>query len=192
MARKSKAGDKAYNARRRYARQAERYAKRAEQLQGTESTRLRTLATRALENAYRTYEDPTKAKGSKLIQDLTKKLNPRTPVRKPSAELRKNVIEESESRALESSLEDEDERREIEAEEILSSSIGSRIYGALVDIWKDSPYSDRNDAIMDWFGVDSMADVIEEIENAGIDIYAEPESDERYDEVRTAISEKFL
>ena len=182
--------DLAWNARRRYARQAERYAKQAQKAGGMEKSRLENLATNALENAYRTYEDPTKAQ-TQMIKGLESDLNPRIPLRKPSAERRQRVIESSKEIALESSLSDDETRRELEAESILSNDIGNRIYGATVDIWKNADYGDRNQAIMEHFGVDSMADVLDILEASGIDIYADPESLEKYDEVRTAISEKF-
>ena len=185
-----KAGDLAWNARRRYARQAERYAKRARGASGIEKSRLENLASSALEKALQTYEDPSKAKSS-MITDLAKELDVRIPTRKPSEKRRSKAIGESEELALESSLSDDETRRELEAQSILSSDIGNRVYGALVDIWKDSDYADRNQAIMDYFGADSMADVLQAIEDAGIDLYADPESMERYQEVRTAISERF-
>lgn len=186
-----KAGDLAWNARRRYARQAERYAKQAKGASGIEKSRLENLASSALEKALQTYEDPSKAKSS-MITNLAKELDVRIPTRKPSEKRRSKAIEESEELALESSLSDDETRRELEAQSILSSDIGNRIYGALVDIWKDSDYADRNQAIMDYFGAENMADVLQAIEDAGIDLYVDPESMERYQEIRTAISERFV
>lgn len=191
MARAKRAGDLAWNARRRYARQAERYMKQAQQATGIEKSRLKNLATNALEKAYQTYQDPSKAQTS-MIKNLEPQLNPRIPTRRPSDERRKRAIETSKEIALESSLSDDETRRELEAEAILSGDIGNRIYGATVDIWKNADYADRNQAIMDYFGADSMADVLEAIEAEGIDIYEDPESLERYEEVRTAISERFV
>lgn len=191
MARAKRAGDLAWNARRRYARQAERYMKQAQQATGIEKSRLENLATNALEKAYQTYQDPSKAQTS-MIKNLEPQLNPRIPTRRPSDERRQRAIETSEETALESSLSDDETRRELEAEAILSGDIGNRIYGATVDIWKNADYADRNQAIMDYFGADSMADVLEAIEAEGIDLYEDPESLERYEEVRTAISERFV
>lgn len=191
---RSDASDDAYNARRRYYRQAERYEKRASEA-GTpiEAGRLRKLATRSLEKAIATYEDPTKAKMSRPIQELSQRLSPRKPLRPASAKARKQLIDESESRATVSGMTD-DELRDAEAADILSGSIvGKRLYGALVDIWDkdDVGWENRDDAIKEYFGVDSMMDVIEAIEDMGIDIYADPESQERYDEIRTAIEAAF-
>lgn len=186
MARKVKAGDNTYNARRRYYRQAERYEQQASKASSAvESSRLAYLARRALEKAIATYEDPTKAKFSKPIQDLASRLSPRKPVRKPTAAQKARLVGESRAKATVSGIKDEQERREIEARDILDSPIGKRIYGALVDIWKDA--DDRDAAIMDYFGVDSMMDVIEALERMGFDLYSDPESQEKYDEIRTAL-----
>ena len=181
----------AYNARRRYARQAERYMKQAAEMEGIEKSRTETLARSALERAISTYADPKKAMGSSLIKGLAKQLKPSLPTKKVGESIRGQRIAESYA-ALEDVRADDSIRRELEAQEILETDIGNRIYGALVDIWKDSDYADRNQAIMDYFGAESMADVIQAIEDAGIDLYADPESMERYQEIRTAISERFV
>lgn len=178
--------DAAYNARRRYYRQAARYEKEATKA-GTaiEAGRLRKLGSRALEKAMQTYEDPTKAKFSKPIQDLQRSLNPNAPLRKPGEGYQSRIIEDSEKRATKGGM-SEYEMRQEEASDILTGSIGRRVYGAFVDIWKDEE-GDRDDAILKRFGVDSMMDLLEIIEAAGIDIYSDPESEIKYDEIRTAL-----
>ena len=181
----------AYNARRRYARLAERYMKQAADMKGIEKSRTETLARSALERAISTYADPKKAMGSSLIKGLAKQLKPTMPTKKVGEGIRGQHIAESYA-ALDKVRTDDSIRRELEAQEILETDIGNRVYGALVDIWKDSDYADRNQAIMDYFGAESMADVIQAIEDAGIDLYADPESMERYQEIRTAISERFV
>lgn len=189
MARLRKTGDAAYNARRRYYRQAERYEKQATQAStAVEAGRLRKLGSRALEKAMQTYEDPTKARFSKPIQDLERSLNPSAPLRKPGAGYQSKIIEESEKTATVGGM-SEDERQEFEASEILTGSIGRRVFGAFADVWKDS--EDREGAILDYFGASNMMEVIEAIEDAGIDIYSDPESEQRYDEIRTAIELAF-
>ena len=189
MARLRKKGDAAYNARRRYYRQAERYEKQATQA-GTavEAGRLRKLGSRALEKAMQTYEDPTKVEFSKPIQDLQRSLNPKVPLRKPGAGFKSKIIEESEKTATVGGM-SESEMQEYEASEILTGSIGRRVFGAFADVWKDS--EDREGAILDYFGASNMMEVIEAIEDAGIDIYSDPESEQRYDEIRTAIELAF-
>ena len=190
MARARKRGDSNWNAIRRYARQSERYLKQASTMQGVEKSRTEALARSSLERAISTYSDPSKAENNSLIRNLSQRLNPQKPTRSGGKGRQEQLKAESFA-ALESSRDDEEMRRELEAEEILSTDIGNRVYGALVDVWKDSPYIDRNEAIMEHFGADSMADVLQAIEDAGIDLYADPESLERYEEIRTAISERF-
>ena len=187
MARQRKRSDDIYNARRRYRRQAERYEKKATNATGIEKSRYQQLARTSLEKAYALYDDPTTAKGTRKMQEMSARLKPRRAVKKLSDKQRKSIIRQSQT-ATKSEYDDE-EIREIEAMEILNSSVGSRVYGALTDVWKDA--EDINAAIMDYFGVDSMADVLDAIEQAGIDIYADPESTEKYDEVRTALENAF-
>ena len=189
MARRAKPGDIVYNARRRYARQAERYAKKAQQASGMEAARYTNLARTSLESAIATYADPMKARGSSLIRKLSSQLSPRKPVRKLSDSQRRNLIDRS-LKATETARDSDDDRRDAEAREILSSEAGSRIYAATVGIWKGA--GDTDQAIMDYFGVDSMMDVIEMIEDAGIDIYGDPESQVKYDEAVAAIQNAYL
>lgn len=184
-----KAGDYFTAVRKRYTRQAQRYEKMATQASGIEKSRYEALARTSLEKAIATYEDPTTGKYSKQINDLAGRLSPRIPVKK-NLQYRAKVAAESEY-ALSDAFSGEDERREYEAIEVLNSKIGDRVYAALVDVWQGLDYYARNDAIMEYFGVDSMADVLDIIERAGIDIYQDPGSLEKYDEVRNAI-ERYL
>lgn len=186
---RSDASDDAYNARRRYYRQAQRYERQAAKASTpTEAGRLRKLGARALENAIKTYEDPTKARVSRPIAELQKSLQVEKPLRKPSENYRQTIIDESKKKATEKGMTDF-ERRETEASEILTGAIGRRVFGATSEIWKDA--EDREDAILKYFGAASMMDVIEAIEDAGIDLYSDPESEQKYDEIRTAIELAF-
>lgn len=186
---RSDASDDAYNARRRYYRQAQRYERQAAKASTpTEAGRLRKLGARALENAINTYEDPTKARVSRPIAELQKSLQVEKPLRKPSENYKQLIIDESKKKATVKGMTDF-ERRETEASEILTGAIGRRVFGATSEIWKDA--EDREDAILKYFGVASMMDVIEAIEDAGIDLYSDPESEQKYDEIRTAIELAF-
>lgn len=186
---RSDASDDAYNARRRYYRQAQRYERQAAKASTpTEAGRLRKLGARALENAIKTYEDPTKVRVSRPIAELQKSLQVEKPLRKPSENYRQLIIDESKKKATEKGMTDF-ERRETEASEILTGAIGRRVFGATSEIWKDA--EDREDAILKYFGAASMMDVIEAIEDAGIDLYSDPESEQKYDEIRTAIELAF-
>lgn len=184
-ARRASGSDDAYNARRRYYRQAQRYEKQAAQAAtAVEAGRYRTLAGRQTERALVTYEDPTKAKLSKPLQDLTSRLSVRKPLRKPGESYQADVIATSVN-ANPDKMSDAD-RRDYEARSIMGTEVGHRIYGAFADVWKDAP-ANRDQAIMDYLGASDMMEVIEIIEEQGIDIYADPESEQKYDEIRTAI-----
>lgn len=188
---RSDASDDAYNARRRYYRQAQRYERQAAKASTpTEAGRLRKLGARALENAIKTYEDPTKARVSKPIAELQKSLKVQSPLRKPSESYKQLLIDESKNKATEKGMTDY-ERRESEASEILTGAIGRRVYGATSELWKDKE-EDRDDLILKHFGAVTMMDVIEAIEDAGIDLYSDPESELKYDEIRTAIELAFM
>ena len=185
---RSDAYDDIYNARRRYVRQAKRYENEATKASTPiEAGRLRKLGARALEKAINTYQDPKKANLSKPIMELQKTLSVEKPLRNPSESYRNTLIEESKSANVKGMS--ESERKESESSAILTGQVGRRVFGALEDVWKDK--EDREQAILDYFGADSMMDVIEAIEGAGIDIYADLESEQKYDEVRTAIELAF-
>lgn len=184
-ARRASGSDDAYNARRRYYRQAQRYEKQAAQAAtAVEAGRYRTLAARQTERALATYEDPTKARLSKPIQDLTSRLSVRKPLKKPTESYQADVIATSVN-ANPDKMSDAD-RRDYEARSIMGTEVGHRIYGAFADVWKDDP-ENRDQAIMNYLGASDMMEVIEIIEEQGIDVYADPESEQKYDEIRTAI-----
>ena len=185
-----KPGDTTYNARRRFARSAERYAEKAEQSTGVLAERYRALARGELRNALDTYEKEPK---SGLVKRLMGKLGVSKSERTVTPEKRRELVRESAS-ALESSKTPE-MRREREARSILNSKIGKRVYGGLVGVWRDSAGSgegfDRDAmdaAIMDYFNVDSMADVLDILETQ-VNLYDMPESEERYDVVRLTIEQ---
>jgi hypothetical protein len=86
---------------------------------------------------------------------------------------------------------DEQVRREQEAKSIMSSEAGHRIYAGTIDVWQDSDYPSREDALMAHFGVDTLMDVIELFEEElGEDLYAEEKVQIKYDELVGLIAEK--
>lgn len=191
LPRKRKKGDESWNARRRYQRSAERYLKKAENSSGVMADRYRELARGDLKRALDTYEKEPKAGG---IKRLMNRLGVSKPESAATPERRRQLIEDSKT-ALESSRTDPNVRREREARSILNSKIGKRIYGGLVDVWRDKAGEgegfDRNaieDAILEHFGVESMADVIEILEQE-INLYADPEKEEKYDDVRLMVEQ---
>lgn len=190
MARRRKASDDVYNARRRFAREAQRYEKKASQASGMEAERYRTLARTSLEKSIALYDDPKKISGNSTIRNLTQKLNPRILSGKISDAGKKSLQRQS-LRSLEGSKADEQARREYEAETIMSSDAGARIYAGLVSIWEDSDYADRDAAILDYFDADSMADVLDMIEESGINLYEDADELYAYEDIRTSIELAF-
>lgn len=188
-----KASDELRNARRRFTREADRYLKQAENYTGALKDRYTSLAKDSLNNALRTYSDKQPAsKYSKDIQNLSDKLGAELSPIKTSKNA-KELISESMSALSSASI----DRRAKEAEKIMSSSAGSRIYGATTNIWakvgEDGKltdrysYKDRNKALMEYFGVDDMMGVIEKFEEEFPDtLYGDTDKLEKYDEIVTA------
>lgn len=187
-----KPGDTAYNARRRYTRSSERYLSKAENSTGVMAERYRELARGDLKRALATYEKEPKSGG---VKRLMGRLGVSMPERSLSPESRKQLIEESKT-ALEGLRQKPETRRELEARSILNSKIGKRIYGGLIELWKDKAGAGSEDfdrsviepAILEHFGVESMADVIEILEQE-INLYADPEKEEKYDDVRLMVEQ---
>ena len=185
-----KPGDTLYNARRRFARSAERYAKKAEQSTGVLAERYRALARGELRNALDTYEKEPK---SGTVKRLMKQLGMEKGKRTTPPERKQELVTRSQY-SLESAKTPAT-RREREARSILNSKIGKRVYGGLVGVWRDGAGSgdgfDRDAmdaAIMEYFNVDSMADVLDILETQ-VNLYDMPESEERYDVVRLTIEQ---
>lgn len=178
-------GDELYNARKRFTRQAERYAKKARSESGTLADKYRTLAKIELNNALNTYSSAPK---SKKVVDLMQELNVSREDYNPPSDVRREYLTERSIKSLEDSRRTPEARREFEAKALLNSNIGKRIYGGLSSIWRGA--DDINNAIMKHFGVDSMADVIDVIE-AQINLFSDPDALERYDEIKAAIELAF-
>lgn len=208
MARRQTQADQAYNARRRFLRKADSYLNKAKDTIGAESARYRELAKDMTAKAAQLYERKADITRSSRFNRLSKELGiqvnefmRRQDETKRERQQVERLITESEIVAQPSGLSREeltDWRREQEANAILSSPIGSRIYAGLVDVWAKPTYrngelvnerttEDINQAIMDYFEVDNMLDVIEILEQK-VDLYADPESLERYDAVSLAIA----
>lgn len=207
MARKFKeGGDNAYNARRRYYRSAERNLKKAEESSGANAARYRAIARQDLKNALNTY-DPSapKQKISKPIRNLASKMGidlegARTDFIAATPKQRRWAIDKS-TQALESSLQDPNVRREREARALLNdSSIGRRIIGGFVDVWRDEATDDDTGmidkskilpALFDYFNVDNLADMLEKVEGIlGDMLYADEDSDAMYEAVKIMIQIK--
>ena len=184
MAKRSKDADEIYNARKRYWRSAERNLKRAEESQGLAADKYRRQAEQELKQAIATYDTSKKINFSKNIRNLAKSLNINLETeiqqsRGLTREERTRSITRS-FNTLESNLNDDEYRKQQAARTVLSNpTIGSRIYGGLVDLWtgedgattwddKEKRYkvdtNKINDIITEKFGVDDIADVLEILE----------------------------
>ena len=208
-ARAAKAGDEAYNARRRYQRSAERNIKKAEQSSGATAARYRQLARDDLDKAMETYEQGTTQNFNKTITNLANELGVdlqqqrrrMQSMRKGTYDkLRKSAISEEKSRTrLVANIEDDEARRQAVARQILNSKVGSRIIGGLVDVWKDEATvsTDRGlevdnrkilPALFDYFKVDNLADMLEKVEQIiGDKLYGDEDSDAMYEAVKVML-----
>ena len=179
MPRALTATDEMRNARRRFSRQAERYVNEARKAEGALRTRYENLARDSLRNALSTYAEGTPA--SKYGKDIKELLNVLGDVKARPSKTAEQLIRESYSQLRGASRADA-VRRAKDAQSILNSPVGSRIYGATVDIWKGAP--DINRALMEYFETDDMMGVIEKFESEfGENLYRDTEQQEKYDEI---------
>jgi len=204
-ARARKAGDDAYNARRRYQRSAERNLKKAEQSTGATAARYRQLARDDLDSAMQTYEQGTTQNFNKTITGLADRLGVDLQQQRRRVQamkegtaqrLRESAISEQRSASrLVSTIEDDEARRQAEATQIMNSKIGSRIFGGLVDIWNKPDLEIQGEygadegkiygALFDYFNVDNLADMLEKVEQIiGDKLYGDEDSDAMYEAVK--------
>ena len=201
-----KAGDDAYNARRRYQRSAERNMKKAEQSSGATAARYRQLARDDLDKAMETYDQTTTQNFNKTITSLADQLGVDLQqqrrriqsMKKGTAEkLRESAISDEKSRTrLIANIDDDEARRQAEARQIINSKVGSRIIGGLVDVWKDEATISTDEglevdnrkilpALFDYFNVDNLADMLEKVEQIiGDKLYGDEDSDAMYEAVK--------
>jgi hypothetical protein len=158
------------------------------------------LARRDFEDALRTY-DPSKRRGklSKPMQRLANRFG-MLDVGEVTKEERQKVIRRSEQRKFRF-FEGRKARREREAEAVFRDpTISSRIWGGLVDVWRDASTVggelDRQKmipALMDYFGVDTYADLLEKVEAVtGEGLYAIGDEREYYDTVKLTLQAHVL
>ena len=197
--------DDVYNARRRFRRQAQRYLAKADNSGGLERARYEALARDATMSAIRTY-----SKGQK-VQGQVKQLADRLDITERTFELKafargfeksgvyakdiSKLIERSQS-ALVGDSGSKGRSRDDMARDILSAgNIGSRFYGGLVQIWGTDEESRKhpNKAILEYFtGANDLLDVLEELEDAGIDLYAPDVNDDVYKSVQLKLQRFIL
>ena len=212
MPRKTTRSDLRYNARKRFLRAADRYLNKAADTIGATKSRYMELARDAALKAAELYTRKADINRSSLFQRVSREfginINEFVSVQGPTErelERQNKLIQQSyQARAA---VETErgtfrprtqEEAREGEARAILNSKIGSRIYAGLVDIWAQPTIeegqivnrrrqADIDRLIMEHFEVNSMMDVIEILQRANPDLFADPESIERYDIIRLTI-----
>ena len=199
MPREKRHSDETYNARRRYRRQAERFIKKADESSGILKSRYEAQARNATINALSTYAKGQQPKGR--VKQLTDMLGIDTKTVQQVA-FAKGMQSGGVSTGLVSKLVERSkqtlvsaETRDEMAKEILSTgNVGSRFYGGLVDIWGDTPEHREhpNQPILEFFSTDSMMDVIEGLEAAGIDLYTPDENEDVYKSAQLALQQYIL
>lgn len=200
MARAKRESDNVYNARRRYRRQAERYLAKAENASGIRKARYEAQARDATLKASQLY-----ARGQKP-QGQIKALMERQGIDSSSIAAvslargyKSGGIGRSVERLVDQSLNalvgSKPETRDQMARDILSTgNVGSRFYGGLVQIWDGTEESRKhpNRAILEFFGAESIMDVLEELEAQGIDLYTPDENDDVYKSVQLKLQQYIL
>ena len=195
-----KRSDDIYNARRRWTRAAERYMKKAETAKGVEKARYQRLAAAQIEKSLMTYQKEPLGKTAELAEKLgvTKAGAMATAFAKGftgSKSLTREQIMKVTEWSMKALSGNKKDRRDAMAKEILKiDNIGSRFYGGLVDVWGGSEDTRQhpNQAILDYFGADSVMDVLESLEAAGIDIYTPIDNDSTYKSIQLRIQEYIL
>ncbi len=198
--RKHKPSDDIYNARRRMTRAAERYAKKAETASGVEKSRYERLAQAQIEKSILTYQKEPLGKTAELAEKLgvTRKSALAGAFAKGftgSNKLTQAQVTQVVKWSMESLTGKAQERRDTMAKEILKiDNIGSRFYGGLVDVWGGTEESRKhpNQAILEYFGANSIMDVLEKLEAAGIDIYTPTENSDTYKSIQVQVQDFIL
>ena len=199
MSREKRDSDETYNARRRYRRQAERFIKKADESSGILKSRYEAQARNATINALSTYAKGQQPKGR--VKQLTEMLGIDAKTVQQVA-FAKGMQSGGVTTGLVSRLVERSkltlasaETRDEMAKEILSTgNVGSRFYGGLVDIWGDTPEHREhpNQPILEFFGADSIMDVIEDLEAEGIDLYTPDENEDIYKSAQLALQQYIL
>ena len=190
MARAKRQSDDVYNARRRYRRQAERYLAKAEKASGLKRARYQAQARDATIKAAQTYAQGQKPQGQ------VKALMERQGIGSSTiAAVSAAKVERLANQSLNALVGNREKTRDQMARDILSTgNVGSRFYGGLVQVWDETEESRRhpNRAILEFFGAESIMDVLEELEAQGIDLYTPDENDDVYKSVQLKLQQYIL
>lgn len=206
---RNKTSDDVYNARRRFARAAERNLKKSKETSGATSERYKQLARQNLESAIDLYDSSSiNRKSAQRIRQAAGELGIDLEAAKSDTRRFNKLATMSRSMGtLEGNLADDNFRREQEARALLNDDrIGSRILGGLVDVWRDkATVVDDNGmahidntqimpALFDYFGVDNLADMLDKLEaSIGSKLYdMRGDADNIYEHVKVLIQTKVL
>ena len=200
MARAKRESDDVYNARRRYRRQAERYLAKAEKASGIEKARYEAQARDATIKASQLYAKGQKPQGQVKALMERQGIDSSTIAAVSVARGHKSggigrSVERLVDHSLNALVGSKPETRDQMARDILSTgNIGSRFYGGLVQVWDGTEESRRhpNRAILEFFGAESIMDVLEELEAQGIDLYTPDENDDVYKSVQLKLQQYIL
>lgn len=200
MARAKRESDNVYNARRRYRRQAERYLAKAEKASGIEKSRYEAQARDATMKAAQLYTKGQKPQGQiKALMERQGIDNGMLMAMSAARGYKSGGLGRSVGRLVDQSLNalvgSKPETRDQMARDILSTgNVGSRFYGGLVQIWDETEESRKhpNRAILEFFGAESIMDVLEELEAQGIDLYTPDENDDVYKSVQLKLQQYIL
>lgn len=204
MSKRNALGDEIYNARRREFRAAIRYLDMSEKTSGVTASRQRQLAKKHYDNALELYASNKPQRQSSNARRLQEAFGygPENAIVSPD-NVEINIARSLSS--LQSSMQGVDARREAEARALLNDdTIGSRILGGLVDVWREAAtVLDENGmtridntkivpALLDYFKVDSLADMIEKLEETiGSSLYdLKGNIEDIYEYVRLTIARK--
>ena len=206
---RNKTSDDVYNARRRFARAAERNLQKSKETSGATSERYRQLARQNLESAINLYDSSSlNKKSAQRIRQAAGELGIDLESAKANTGRSNKLDAMSRSfNTLEGTLSDVSFRREQEARALLNDDrIGSRILGGLVDVWREAATVEDdtgmahidNSKIMpvlfDYFGVDNLADMLDKLEaSIGSELYdMRGDADNIYEHVKVQIQNKVL
>lgn len=200
MARAKRQSDDVYNARRRYRRQAERYLAKAEKASGLERARYQAQARNATIKAAQTYARGQKPQGQVKALMERQGIGAGTIAAVSAANgYKSGGIGDGVRRLVNQSLSalvgKGQKTRDQMARDILSTgNVGSRFYGGLVQIWDETEESRQhpNRAILEFFGADSIMDVLEELEAQGIDLYTPDLNDDVYKSAQLKLQQYIL
>lgn len=200
VARAKRQSDDVYNARRRYRRQAERYLAKVEEASGLERARYQAQARNATIKAAQTYARGQKPQGQVKALMERQGIGAGTIAAVSAAKgYKSGGIGDGVRRLVNQSLSalvgKEQKTRDQMARDILSTgNVGSRFYGGLVQIWDETEESRQhpNRAILEFFGADSIMDVLEELEDQGIDLYTPDENDDVYKSAQLKLQQYIL